>query len=136
VREIMLIASVSAKSAEMKSGIRLTSFIPKSPSSSQGNSTNLPSPQSVKSSIRRLQDGNSLVIALDLYLDDFLTTFLYGILCSLFSNSLLFWCTNSLSLFWFFLDVTLQNFHWLEGNHFKDFLRREETGTVLATFPL
>ncbi|KAL2978064.1 hypothetical protein AAZX31_13G098700 [Glycine max] len=56
VREIMLIASVSAKSAEMKSGIRLTSFIPKSPSSSQGNSTNLPSPQSVKSSIRRLQD--------------------------------------------------------------------------------
>lgn len=56
VREIMLIASVSAKSAEMKSGIPLTSFIPKSPSSSQGNSTNLPSPQSVKSSIRRLQD--------------------------------------------------------------------------------
>ncbi|TKY54355.1 TIFY 3B [Spatholobus suberectus] len=61
VREIMLIASTSAKSAEMKSGIPLTSLFPTSPSSPQGNSTNLASPQSVcfpakKSSICRLQE--------------------------------------------------------------------------------
>ncbi|RDX88123.1 Protein TIFY 3B, partial [Mucuna pruriens] len=61
VREIMMIASTSAKSAEMKSGIPLTSLIPTNSSSQQGNSTNLASPQSVcfpakKSSICRLQD--------------------------------------------------------------------------------
>ncbi|KAK7388328.1 hypothetical protein VNO78_23142 [Psophocarpus tetragonolobus] len=61
VREILLIASVSAKSAEMKSGIPLTSLITKGPSSPQDNSTNLSASQSVcfpakKSSIGRLQD--------------------------------------------------------------------------------
>ncbi|XP_027330776.1 protein TIFY 3B-like isoform X1 [Abrus precatorius] len=60
VREIMLIAGASAKSAEMKSGVPFTSFIPTSPSS-QGNSNNLASPQSVcfpaeKGSICRLQE--------------------------------------------------------------------------------
>ncbi|CAJ1940629.1 unnamed protein product [Sphenostylis stenocarpa] len=52
VREIMLIASASAKSAEMKSGVPLTSLIPTRPSSPQGNSTNYAN----KSSICRLQD--------------------------------------------------------------------------------
>ncbi|BAT76941.1 hypothetical protein LR48_Vigan01g288800 [Vigna angularis] len=52
VREIMLIASVSAKSAEMKRGVPWTSLISKSPSSLLGNSTD----SAKKSSIRRLQD--------------------------------------------------------------------------------
>ncbi|KAK7347940.1 hypothetical protein VNO80_22483 [Phaseolus coccineus] len=52
VREIMLIASVSAKSAEMKSGVPWTSLISKSPSSLLGNSTNC----AKNSSILRLQD--------------------------------------------------------------------------------
>ncbi|XP_027917073.1 protein TIFY 3-like [Vigna unguiculata] len=52
VREIMLIASVSAKSAEMKSGVPWTSLISKSASSLLGNSTD----SAKKSSIRRLQD--------------------------------------------------------------------------------
>ncbi|KAL2338844.1 hypothetical protein Fmac_013290 [Flemingia macrophylla] len=60
VREIMLIASSSAKSAEIKSGIPLTSLIPTTtnPSSPQGNSTNLASSQfpAKKSSICRLQE--------------------------------------------------------------------------------
>lgn len=64
VREIMLLASTFAKSAEMKSGNPLTSLIPTTtnPSSPKGNTTNLPSPPSVcfpppkKSPIRRLQD--------------------------------------------------------------------------------
>ena len=61
----MLIASVSAKSAEMKSGVPWASHISKSPSSLLGNSTNC----AKKSSILRLQEGNSLVITL-LDLDD------------------------------------------------------------------
>ncbi|ESW26517.1 hypothetical protein PHAVU_003G125700 [Phaseolus vulgaris] len=51
VREIMLIASVSAKSAEMKSGVPWASHISKSPSL-LGNSTNC----AKKSSILRLQE--------------------------------------------------------------------------------
>lgn len=60
VREIMLIASSSAKSAEMKSGISFPSLIPTTtnPSSPQGNSTNLSSSQfpAKNSSICRLQE--------------------------------------------------------------------------------
>ncbi|XP_061361667.1 protein TIFY 3-like [Gastrolobium bilobum] len=61
VHEIMLIAAEAAKSAKVKSGNPFTSLIPTSPSSPQGISSNLPSPQSVsfpaeKSSICRLQE--------------------------------------------------------------------------------
>ncbi|KAK7264831.1 hypothetical protein RJT34_32443 [Clitoria ternatea] len=59
VREIMLIAATSAKSAEMKSGVPVTSLAT-TPATPQGNSNNLASSQSVsfhveKSSICRLQ---------------------------------------------------------------------------------
>ncbi|OIV95300.1 hypothetical protein TanjilG_07456 [Lupinus angustifolius] len=61
VREIMLIAGASAKSAEVKKGTPFTSFIPTDPSSPDGNSNNLPSQQSVcfpaqKNPICRLQE--------------------------------------------------------------------------------
>ncbi|CAL0330247.1 unnamed protein product [Lupinus luteus] len=61
VREIMLIAGASAKSAEVKKGTPFTSFIPTDPSSPDGNSNNLTSQQSVcfpaeKNPICRLQE--------------------------------------------------------------------------------
>ncbi|KAK7363369.1 hypothetical protein VNO77_05510 [Canavalia gladiata] len=61
VHEIMLIAAASAKSFEMKSGIPFPSLISTCPTSPQGNSNALASPQSVcfpaeKSSICRLQE--------------------------------------------------------------------------------
>lgn len=82
----MLIASVSAKSAEMKSGVPWTSLISKSASSLLGNSTD----SAKKSSIRRLQDGN-----LTCYYSTRFRSFIIKqfscvalILCSLFMNCL------------------------------------------------